>query len=60
MKSQAVLCCILSIALSTLSATALPAPAYLSFQTEDETNNIEIFRAASPLTRPSIALTAFH
>lgn len=48
MKFQAVLCGALIIALSGLPATALPAPAYLSFQTEDETNNIEIFRAASP------------
>jgi S1-C subfamily serine protease len=48
MKFQAVLCGVLTIALSGLPATALPAPDYLSFQTEDETNNIEIFRAASP------------
>ena len=48
MKLQAVVCGILSIALSGLSTTALAVPDYLSFQTEDETNNIEIFRAASP------------
>jgi S1-C subfamily serine protease len=48
MKLQAVLCGILTIALSAFPVTALPAPDYLSFQTEDEANNIEIFRAASP------------
>jgi S1-C subfamily serine protease len=48
MKLQAVLCGVLAIALSGLPVTALPAPDYLSFQTEDEANNIEIFRAASP------------
>ncbi|HEY0963858.1 MAG TPA: trypsin-like peptidase domain-containing protein [Pseudomonadales bacterium] len=40
---------VLSLALLLVPATALPAtPDYLSFQTEDEANNIEIFRAASP------------
>jgi S1-C subfamily serine protease len=48
MKLQAGLCGILIIALSAFPATALPAPDYLSFKTEDEANNIEIFRAASP------------
>lgn len=48
MKFQAVVCGILTIALSALPAAALPAPDYLSFQTEDESNNMEIFRAASP------------
>ncbi|MES2624391.1 MAG: trypsin-like peptidase domain-containing protein [Pseudomonadota bacterium] len=48
MKLQAVLCGVLIFASSILPVTAVPAPAYLSFKTEDETNNIEIFRAASP------------
>src|SRR5687767_4278712 len=48
MKLQAVWCGIITIALSAFPATALPAPDYLSFKTEDEANNIEIFRAASP------------
>ncbi|MGV3592766.1 MAG: S1C family serine protease, partial [Gammaproteobacteria bacterium] len=39
---------VLSLALLLVPATALPAADYLSFQTEDEANNIEIFRAASP------------
>lgn len=39
---------LLGFAFSLLPAAALPATDYLSFQTEDEANNIEIFRAASP------------
>lgn len=41
---------LLTLALALFPGVALPAtpPDYLSFQTEDESNNIEIFRAASP------------
>ena len=40
---------VLAGALVLAPVTALPAaPDYLSFHTEDETNNIEIFKAASP------------
>jgi S1-C subfamily serine protease len=40
---------LVSLLLLVMSPAALPAaPDYLSFQTEDEANNIEIFRAASP------------
>lgn len=48
MKFQTVSCAILSIVLCLLPAAALPASDYLSFKTEDEANNMEIFRAASP------------
>jgi S1-C subfamily serine protease len=47
MKSPVLLSAVLSLLLG-LAPTALPAADYLSFQTEDEQNNIEIFRAASP------------
>lgn len=39
---------LLGLALSLLPSAVLPATEYLSFRTEDESNNIEIFRAASP------------
>ncbi len=42
------LACVALSATLLLPATALSAPDYLTFQTEDEANNIEIFRAASP------------
>ena len=48
MKTTAIATRILGLALLLSPASALPAPDYLSFQTEDEANNIEIFRAASP------------
>ncbi len=49
MKAIVVLSRLLSLVLVLVSSAALPAaPDYLSFQTEDEKNNIEIFRAASP------------
>jgi S1-C subfamily serine protease len=48
MKAAAFATHALTLALLLSPASALPAPDYLSFQTEDEANNIEIFRAASP------------
>jgi S1-C subfamily serine protease len=49
MKAVIFLTRLVSLALLLAPCAALPAaPDYLSFQTEDEKNNIEIFRAASP------------
>jgi len=39
---------LLSLALSLAPGLASAAPDYLSFKTEDEANNIEIFKSASP------------
>ncbi len=48
MKSPILFSGLLSFMFVFVPTTALPAPDYLSFKTEDEANNIEIFRAASP------------
>ncbi len=48
MKTPVFVSSLLGFAFALLPAAALPATDYLSFQTEDEANNIEIFRAASP------------
>jgi len=48
MKSHAVVSGLLSLALTCFTTATPLAADYLSFQTEDEQNNIEIFRAASP------------
>ncbi len=37
-----------AITVSLFSASAISGPNYLSFETEDEANNIEVFSAASP------------
>ncbi|MEY4642068.1 MAG: hypothetical protein RLZZ227_2062 [Pseudomonadota bacterium] len=47
MKTTILVSTLLTLAL-LVPVTALPAPDYLSFKTEDESNNIEIFRSASP------------
>ena len=47
MKNTTVITALFTLALGLAPSLALPAD-YLSFHTEDETNNIEIFKAASP------------
>lgn len=48
MKATVFVSSLFGLALSLLPMAALPATDFLSFKTEDEANNIEIFRAASP------------
>jgi S1-C subfamily serine protease len=48
MKATPLIASLFTLALGLTPLAAQSAPDYLSFQTEDETNNIEIFKAASP------------
>lgn len=48
MKTSALLSSLLGFALVLAIGNSVAAPEYLSFHTEDEQNNIEIFRKASP------------
>jgi S1-C subfamily serine protease len=48
-RSRKLVACLgLLMSCITVPALAAPTPDYLSFQTQDEANNIEIFKAASP------------
>lgn len=48
MKANTLFAGMLTLTLGLSPLAALAAPDYLSFKTEDETNNIEIFKSASP------------
>ncbi|MES2605360.1 MAG: trypsin-like peptidase domain-containing protein [Pseudomonadota bacterium] len=48
MKATTLFAGMLTLTLGLTPLAAISAPDYLSFKTEDETNNIEIFKSASP------------
>ncbi|MDR0780389.1 MAG: trypsin-like peptidase domain-containing protein [Pseudomonadales bacterium] len=48
-RSRRIVACLgLLLSCGAVPALAAPAPDYLSFHTQDEANNVEIFKAASP------------